>query len=224
MNRPSSLLLAGLLSSFAAFAQTPAGNAAPTRPTATVVAVFDPVKVIDQFPKAAAGLGRLKQQRDAVQEQVDKAKRRFETVKLERDGLKPGSRERAEKDIELQVMLKEFELRERLFDADLDQKRDEILAAIYEDIEKAVAAVAKARGVDVVLRLHPGAAGDGSATAKTQIFERREVWYAADAVDLTPAIVKWLQVELPPEPKDGPKDAAGDKGTAPTVGKSGNNQ
>ena len=87
-----------------------------------------------------------------------------------------------------------------------------------------MAAVAKARGVDVVLRVHSMESSDGSPNQKGRIYERRDVWYASDAVDLTAAIVKWLQVELPPEPKDGPKDATGDKSTAPTVGKSGNNQ
>lgn len=218
MNRIPSLLPAVLLSSLA-LAQAPVGDGTPARPPATVVAVVDPVKVFDEFPKAAAGLKKLDEQRGAMQEQLKKAERRLEAARLERDGLKPGSRDRAEKEIELQVLLKEYDLRKQFFEIDFDQKRDEFLVTIYEHIEKATAAVAKAKGIDVVLRVHSIDSGDGSSTTKGRIYERRVVWYAADSVDLTPAVIKWLQIELPAEPKDGPKDATGDKGTTPADGK-----
>lgn len=93
-----------------------------------------------------------------------------------------------------------------VFNGELNRARDKYDLMIYQDLEVAVAQVAKDRGVQIVLRVSPQEAIDERAKDTLDVqqirlftFNRRAVWFAADEVDLTPALIKYLQVPIKAE-------------------------
>jgi hypothetical protein len=78
---------------------------------------------------------------------------------------------------------------------------------LYEDLEVAVEKVAKNRGVQLVLRTYdPGPPPSvsekatnkelGQMNQRLQMFDRRQVWFNTDEIDLTGDLIKLLQVPL----------------------------
>jgi hypothetical protein len=96
--------------------------------------------------------------------------------------------------------------------------------SIYEDIDAAISRLAKDRGVHLVMRTEvkdtaPPENGDKASPKSVQnrvfAYERRQVWFAAEELDLTADLIKLLQV-WPLESSKGapaaPPPAVGDKG------------
>jgi Skp family chaperone for outer membrane proteins len=126
------------------------------------------------------------------------------------------------KDLELRLAVQALEGRRAIFQEELRQQRESFYVLMLEDMQQAVAIVAKERGVSMVLRTHNDLL-DGSTESKARVFEARVVWYASEEVDLTPAVIKLLQVPLPKRPEEAagtkPADAPKDQpGTSETNG------
>lgn len=191
-----------------------------------VVGVVDLEKAMELYPKALKERERLQKLKESYDEQLQQVTKRLEELKALLPALREGTMERARKQLELEQAMQARQGLAKLLEADLQLEDMRVLLAIYEDIEIAVAQLAKDRGVHVVLRLdtQQEKPDDGDKLAPRQVqrrlevFDRRKVWFAAEELDLTPALIKMLQVPLelpksaapkgdePPAPQGGGKD------------------
>jgi hypothetical protein len=103
-------------------------------------------------------------------------------------------------------------MREKL---DIEEERARL--EVYQDAERAVAKVARARGVQLVLRTYdlgapidPAKASPKAIAARLQGIEVRQVWFAGEQVDLTSDLIKEMMV-----PIEAPKPNAADANAPP---------
>lgn len=195
----------------------PAGTAPAPKPAAMkapTIAVVDIVKAVDNYPRAIRGKKQLQESGQDAQRRLAAEAKKIEDLRLHRDTFNPGSRDRALCDNEINSLMKRFDGLQKVLEADLEILNQEYLVDIYERVERAIATAAKERGVDLVLRLHPMEVSGGDKARdedrqrldRLRVFERRQVWFAGDEIDLTPTVIKVLLAELPDpaRPADGP--------------------
>lgn len=193
-------------------AQTPQGAQNPV-PAADVkapkVGVVDFVKVMDAYPRAIEARGKLdelrKQNRAVLEAEVKKGRE----LELKLEDLQRGTPAHDMKLHELRLKKQGIEGMEQIFEREWRRKFDEWYLTVYADMERAVAIVAKERGLQMVLRSHPQIE-DGTVENRTRVYEARIVWFASEEVDVTPAVIKVLQVPLPPETKADSSKPAGE--------------
>lgn len=183
----------------------PAGESKPSA-NVTKVGIVDFVKIVDAYPRAIEERKKIdelrKQQLTILDAEIKKAKE----MQLKLGDLQRGTSARDLKEHELRLKEQDIDGMKVLFERETRRRIEEFYNSIYGDLERAVAIVAKDRGVQLVLRAHPDI-DDGSMESKARVFEARIVWYAAEELDLTPAVVALLQVPLPPDPKSAGGDA-----------------
>lgn len=193
--------------------------AAKPATTGTSVGVVDFAKVIDQYAKFAQGSAEIEKKRELLLGQL-KALRSEIAEKVEAlRSINQDSEEALDRSGEIELLRGKQKLWEGAFERKLELDRARLLFEVYQDLEVAVAKVAKARGVDVVLRLHAMDAVDlaklqpRSLGGRLDLFERRMVWYSSESVDLTNDVIKLMMVPLSDkEKKDG---KVGEKPTSP---------
>jgi len=201
---------------------SPAAGAQPVDASARAknqptIGVVDLDKAIELYPKAIAERDRLQNLSKQLSERINALSKQIDQIKAEMTVLKEGSDDREDKEYELAQAMKNREGTANYLKSKFDRQLEKFELMIYQDLEVAVAEVAKASGVQIVLRVRatPGAedvAKEGSNVQKQKLaaFDRRQVWFASDEVDLTPALIKLLR--LPAEAKGtagASKDAAG---------------
>ncbi len=235
MNTLRNLAAAALATTFLLPAQDGKPNPAPAAADAAaaksakapVIGVVDFVKAIENYPKYTQGLGDIDKLGDAGQKQIDAIKKQIDGKLAEQQAVR-GSEEARDLQDEIEILNSQGKaLRERLL-RKMEIERMRLLAAVYQDLEEAIAKVAKARGVGLVLRSHviddPAVSlaklSPGALDSRVKIFERRQVWFASDELDLTADVINLLKVPL--EPKTDGKDAGSGKAEkAPAGPKSG---
>lgn len=213
-----------VLSALAAFGAAPASaqgstGSAPSaeaagKPAAPKIGIVDFVRVVEAYPRAIEERKKVdelrKQQLTILDGEVKKARE----MQIKLNDLQRGTLRYDSAQHELRLKQQDIDGMQTVFDREWRRRIDEFYTAIYSDLERAVALVAKDRGVMLVLRAHPELE-DGSVESKARVFEARMVWYAAEELDLTPAVIQLLQVPLPPDPKAAPapsdKPTGGDK-------------
>lgn len=171
-------------------------------PTMPVIAVVDFAKVLENYPKAMAERDRLDKMRRAAREQVDALTKRIRELQEQLAVFEEGTMDHARRQLDIELMAQQRPALTKLLNEQLAIEEMKVDIGLYEDAELAVAKVAKERGVQIVLRkladLPPR--GDAESPKETQArvmtFDRRQVWYAAPEVDLTPHVIKFLQVPL----------------------------
>jgi|KBSSwiStaDraftv2_1062776.scaffolds.fasta_scaffold443503_1 Skp family chaperone for outer membrane proteins len=180
------------------------------------IGVVDFAKVMEVYPRAIQERKKLDEFWKQCLAQVDQERRRADEIRLKRDDLQADTMDRDLKDLEYAAKQREIEALKSVLAQERSRRVERLLVTMYEDVQRAVALVAKDRGVQLVLRKHDDVV-DGSTTNKARVYEVRQVWYAADELDLTPAVIQRLQVPLPDEPKDATneKDQTPGKDQAP---------
>lgn len=189
-----------------------AAKAAPAVPP--LVGVVDFVKAIEQYPKYIRARVELEKRRQAVQAQIDEITKRIDEQKAALAIVAQDSDEWKDRQVELELQQAQRQaMFKRLYEK-LEVEDMRMLTVVYEDIEVAIKKVAQTRGVAIVLRVHetdsPGDAAKlplKTLQGRLAMFERRQVWFASEQVDLTGDVIKLLMVPLE-EPKDGGKAAA----------------
>jgi Skp family chaperone for outer membrane proteins len=198
-----------------------AKSAAPAMP---VVGVVNLIRAFEQYPKWIKLGIELKARSKAEEEKLKEMTKRIDELKASLELLDPESDERRVNALRIDLMRQEQQMTYKLIQERLDVEEARAYIQVYEDLEIAVAKVAKARGVSLVVRVHEiTSAGDvaklpaGSVQRRVRAFEAKQVWYADDALDLTPDLIKLLMVPLedtkagdakPGDPKAGEKGAA----------------
>ncbi len=186
---------------------------ATVRAPAVTVGVVNLDKVIDTYPRWIKMKADIAAMRNTFDERLTAMTKPIRELKAVIDSMEDGTEQRRQKELAHSLMLQEQKgqaeiLREQL---DLEIARSQV--AVFEDLEVAIAKVAKARGVDLVLRRRevPKAADVGALSARgiqarLSDFERQSVLYAADSLDLTQDVIKLLMVPLDSgKPTEAPK-------------------
>jgi Skp family chaperone for outer membrane proteins len=199
-------------------------------PTGVVIGVVDIGKAFDTYPRTIKEAQRLKQVAEAMQEEVRRVTSRIDELRATIPLLKEG-RERREKQLEYDLALRQREGMSTLFNEEMDAEAMRVHLSIYEDLEGAIAQLAKERGVHLVLKINAGALqadkGDGddprrSLRMRHEQFRERQVWFAAEEVDLTSDLIKMLQVPVDRGPAPAaPPGPRGDKNADPGSGAAG---
>lgn len=197
----------------------PAAEGSP-KVSALKVGVVDFVRVIDAYPKAIEERKKVDELRKQQLTTLDAEVKKLREMQIKLADLQRGSRGYELAQHEIRLKQQDIEGTQSLFERDWRRAFDQFLVTVYADLERAVAIVAKDRGVHMVVRAHPELEG-GSAEDRARVYETRMVWYASEEIDLTPAVIQLLQVPLPPDPKavpaandkpvEGQKPANGDK-------------
>ncbi len=184
---------------------------------APVLGVVDFTKVFEVYPKAIRERERLEALQNSFKGQIETLTKRIDERKLQIPLLPEGSREREVKQLELELAMQERTGLAKLLNEQLEMESLRMEVMLYEDAEIAIAKVAKDRGVQIVLRMAADIP-DRRVDAKPKewqlravTYERRQVWYASAEVDLTPHVIKLMQV-----PIERPADKSAEKpGDAP---------
>jgi Skp family chaperone for outer membrane proteins len=191
---------------------------------AMLVGTVDLVRAFDQYPKWIRLRNELGDTKKRFEEQLSQATKVVEEIKARIGATAQGSEERKRAEFELEMALQQREWSAKMLREKLDLEESRALLAVYEDVESAIAVVAKARGVILVQRVHdlgPSPGEIGKLTAKDvqgrlMAFERKQVWFAATEIDLTNDLIKQLLVPVAETaPKADGKDGNRD-GAAPT--------
>jgi len=178
----------------------PAPTAEGTLPRqGLTIGVVDFAKVMEVYPRAIQERKKLDEFWKQCLAQIDGERRRADEIRLKRDDLQVDTMQRDLKDLEYAAKQREIEALKGVLAQERSRRVETLLVTMYEDVQRAVAIVAKDRGVQLVLRKHDDVV-DGSTTNKARVYELRQVWFAADELDLTPWVIKTLQVPLPEEP------------------------
>ena len=193
-------------------------SARPQVPSGLVIGVVDLGKAFDVYPRTIKERERLQKLAGSYDEQIQGVTKRIEELKALLPLLKEGTRERNQKQLEYELALKQRQGLAQLFGDELQAEQMRMQLSIYEDLETAVARLAKDRGVQLVLRLDAtkvDAATEGDKSPLKQVqsrlmtIEARQVLFAGEQLDLTPALIKMLQVPLEPAPGEAPPAPAG---------------
>jgi Skp family chaperone for outer membrane proteins len=178
------------------------------------IGVVDLDKARDQYPKAIAEREKLQKLSQSFQEQLQALSKRIEEIRAAQSLLTEGTDEWEAKQAERGVVMQQQKIFADLFQSQFDRARAKFDLMIYQDFEVAIAQVAKDRGVQIVLRMHEAPDADKGKDAgnvqqaRLYSYNRRNVWFAADEVDLTPALIKYLQVPLDTSKAAAPKPEA----------------
>ena len=196
----------------------PAEAAAKTRAQLTI-GVVDLEKALSLYPRAIAERERLEAMARGFKDKLEAAAQVINQLREDIALAKEGSDDYAWKQYLRSEAMKRQEALSGLFKIQFDREKDKYLVAMYEDLEVAIAEVAKARGVLLVLRVSPTPEPEeGQKDAQKQKlanYEMRQLLYAGDEVDLTAAVIKFLQVPLEPR-KPAPKPDASPGKAAPS--------
>lgn len=194
-------------------AKPPAADAAAPKAQATAprVGIVDLAKAIEQYPKWIELQAKLDTLEGQVRERMKQMDTRVDDLRNAVQITSPESDERKRAQFELDVAQQERQFLAKSMYEKIDLEQQRALLAVYEDLEKAVPAVAKARGVGIVLRVLqspklPADVPPQSARGvgiRLRAHEGRQVWYADEELDLTPDLIKYLMVPREAKPADG---------------------
>lgn len=213
-------LLTACAAAFAAAVLPAQDSAAPAAPAAKsaaaqVVGTIDLIRVFDQNPKWAKAKAELARMQDQFKAQIGKLTERIAELNGLIESTAEDSEERRTATFGREMALREREFLAKQATERLEAENARGMLAVYQDIERAIGAVAKARGVAIVQRLQPigpvpgeiGKLAPKEVEARVVAFERKVVWYAAPELDLTEDLIKALMVPVAEE-KPAPRDAA----------------
>jgi Skp family chaperone for outer membrane proteins len=200
-------------------------KAARATPAGPVLGTVDLVKAFDQYPKWIQLKGELAKMSEQFEDQIKQLTKRLDELRATINATAPDSDERKRAEFELDLGLQQRQWLAKTLRDKARAEEAKALLAVYEDVEAAVAVVARNRGVALVQRVHelgpsPGDIGKlGAKEVENRLmaFERKQVWFAAAEIDLTDDLIKQLMVPVaggskptgaaPPKPAAEPKPA-----------------
>jgi len=175
--------------------------AKPAAAAKPVVGVVDIDKAVEFYPKAIAERERLQALNKSFVERMDAITKQIDQVRADMMLEKEGSDQREWKQLEYGELQKRREVLKALLTRQFDREQQKGLITIYEDVEAAIAEVAKRRGVQIVLRHTPtlgpeDLVKDPSSAQRQRLiqYDTRLVWFASEEFDLTPAVINFLKV------------------------------
>jgi Skp family chaperone for outer membrane proteins len=201
-------------------AAPPAASVAKTA-AAPVLGTIDLIRVFEQNPKWAKAKTDLARMQDQFKAQIGKLSERITELNGLIESTAEDSDDRRSASFDREMLMRQRDFLAKQATERLEVENARAMLAVYQDVERAIGPVAKARGVAMVQRLQAVGAAPGElgklapkeVESRVVAFERKVVWYAAPELDLTEDLIKALMVPVADE-----KPAVQDAAAKPGVG------
>lgn len=193
-------------------------DAAAKAVAAPSIAVVDLVRVFEQYPRYIEMKGQLQALEKTYEGRLKEMTKQIDEMRAQLGLLREDADERPERELAIERAMQDQRALGKLLRDRLELENMRMMIVAYQDFEEAIRRVAQTRGLSLVLRVHdmgdpvmdPAKLGPKSVETRIAGFERRQVWFAADAIDITQDVIKVLMVPL-----DGRKEGAPKVGDAP---------
>tara|TARA_R110002072_G_scaffold228234_3_gene385035 strand:+ start:3536 stop:4297 length:762 start_codon:yes stop_codon:yes gene_type:complete len=188
--------------------QTPK-NASLTKPIANaqgpVVGVIDVSKAMDQYPVYIKLRTAVDAKYASFQEQLKGQVKQLQELQVSIQAMGQDVPERAEAEHQYKMGLQTQDFRRKYFNDLLAAEELRMMLEVYEDLDFAVAKVAKKVGVTLVLQKRdippsPVPIADmqqREVQARVGAFQSRTVWFASKEIDITGDVIKYMMTPLP---------------------------
>ena len=172
---------------------------------APVVGVIDVAKAIDQYPVFIKLRTAVDAKFAKYQEQLKAQMKQLQELQVSIQTMGEGVPERDEAEHQYKMGLQTRDFRRKYYNDLLAAEELRMMLQVYEDLDFAVAKVAKKNGVALVLpkRDIPVSAvpiadmQSREVQARVDAFQRRTVWFASAEIDLTGDVIKYMMTPLP---------------------------
>lgn len=167
-------------------------------PVPTQAAWVDVERVMTEYRKRTLVGGELEKRRDQLNQQFKQRRLQIEEKRDKLATLAPDGEEflRLERELDLEMLAfkrdKEFE------DARLGAEQSQKLGMIYREVCNEARAQAEQRGLAAVYSYQPLQQGFEKRSGVLSLIANRDILWADGRLDLTDAIVKALNAQLPP--------------------------
>ena len=162
------------------------------------VAVCDVVKVFKEYNRAKAMQAELEGQRKSMETQNLRRQKALKSMDTALKGINPGTPKHAEELNKLRRAAIEHKVWLEMEQAQILNKHRLLMRDMYDSLRKTVAAIAKARGVTLVLQMDGASlTGRNSQEMMTQI-SGRKVIYAGPQIDITDELIQKLNETYKP--------------------------
>jgi Skp family chaperone for outer membrane proteins len=169
------------------------GGAPPQHPGSVMVATTDLERVfngIDRLKKAEA---QLEQKLKPFRDQADALKLEAEKLRMDVDSLAPGTKMHEEAQKKLSRKAWEFRAQVDFINARLDAARGEARSGLFQDIQAAAGDFCREQGIDLLVADDSGLpVQPGNDIQVVQQLALRRVVYSNPAMDVTDALIKWI--------------------------------
>lgn len=191
---PAALLLGATAAVARPAPQDPvAAAAAPT------IAMVDIDRVLKAYPGAEAQQAAWKVMEADFKSKMEALEAEVRQAMGEREAFTQGTPERLRANLGYELKRLEYEEFHKILAAQAEQRKADVALELYGEIRRGIAAFAKAKGVQLVLRLR----ADDPNLPKSMRLEnnqQREVLYHDPALELTEDVIKFLKT-WKPEPE-----------------------
>jgi len=181
-------------------------NASATKPgRALIVGVVDVIKAVEQYPRYIKLRAELEASITQYENQLKEMSARADELRGTIQVLAEGSQQRADKEFEYKMLLQTQDYRRKAFRDRMGLQDLRNTLTVYEDLEYVIGVVAKRKGVALVLTkqdISPSARPieelpGNEVQARVKAFDRRQVWFASQELDLTGDVIKELMIPVP---------------------------
>lgn len=162
------------------------------------VAVCDVVKVFREYNRAKAMQAELEGQRKSMEAQNLRRQKTLKSMDTALKGINPGTPKHAEEMNKLRRAAIEHKVWLEMEQQQILTKHALLMRDMYDSMRTAVAAIAKARGVTLVLQMDGASlTGRNSQEMMGQISSRK-VLYAGPQIDITAELIQKLNASYKP--------------------------
>jgi Skp family chaperone for outer membrane proteins len=188
--------LAALAAAIAAAAVAPsiAQNGSASAPGGRT-AVVDVMTLMDSYQKAQDLMEKLKQEKTALEQELQTRQAAIEQKRALMEGVKEGSPAFLKLRDEAMMLAAQLEAWGKIQQDRTMRQHHELSKDLYAEIQQGVAEVARQQGYDVVVTMMGAAPESKSTMELAQLIEARKVIYHSDRVDITPAVLDHLNAK-----------------------------
>lgn len=176
-------------------AQTSAAKVGPTS-----VAVCNIMEIFTKYTRATDLMKELEKKQQGIQAENDKRTKELDAATTELASYTPGKPEYLRVQEKIKRLAIERQVWLRMQENSLLEEHLNLTKDMYNEVRKAVEAVAKYNGVDIVLQIEPNEFDVRNATEMVNLISRRKVVYSADRLDLTPSVLQYLNMAYRAKP------------------------
>ena len=197
-------------------------EAAASKPSrGLVVGLVDVLRALEQYPRFIKLRADVDATAKKYEAQLQEISARIDELRGTIQVMPDGSQERAEKEFEFQMLIQTQDYRRKAFRERVQQQDLRNMLTVYEDLDYVIGVVAKRKGVSLVMtkqEIPPSTQSIedlpmSQVQGRVAAYERRQVWFATEELDLTGDIIKELMIPVPDRnsPERAPKAAPAGK-------------
>ncbi len=149
------------------------------------------------YPKWTKGLEALQAESEAYLAEIKKQEKLADGLREKRNQFEAGSRESLDAAGDFNAAVARLKWLSEQHMPHFQTKKAALYEAVYRDIDQEIAALAKEKGVMLVLRQRPLPAVDGTVNPieRHEEYDGRVLLHASPALDLTPDLIRILKTK-----------------------------